>query len=250
MLFKYLLKRSSWRAKWLNQEILLIQAITGPSETFHNWDHVFFKFLCASFLTFCSERKRGGNCLARPRCTKPLRDVCAWLRLRFCCSNSCSPARSPFARKPLLSHIFIGSLSALDYRVREEVTATCISSCSRCIYRIRNVGVRELGIWNIGCETNCKMFVFVRGWESRPKKKKAKQTQNSVQKSSTKLYWCYIQLWDTSEKKKSGMILFFRLLCSVVYDSRHLETVWVVERQHIFVVIHVELGYNNISAFF
>lgn len=42
--------------------------------------------------------------------------------------NSCSPARSPSARKPLLSHIFIGSLSALDYRVQKEVPATCISS--------------------------------------------------------------------------------------------------------------------------
>lgn len=106
----------------------------------------------------------------------------AWLRLRFCRCNSCSPARSPLARKPLLSHIFIGSLSALDYRVRKEVPATCISSHSRCIYRIRNVGFRELGIWNIGCETSCKMFVFVRGWDTRQKKQPWKLSQKSFYK--------------------------------------------------------------------
>lgn len=54
--------------------------------------------------------------------------------------NSCSPARSPSARKPLLSHIFIGSLSALDYRVQKEVPATCISSRGWCTHRVTKVG--------------------------------------------------------------------------------------------------------------
>lgn len=93
--------------------------------------------------------------------------------------NSCSPARSPSATKPLLSHIFIGSLSALDYRVRKEVPATCISCRGWCIYRVRNVGFRELGIWNIGYKTSCRLFVFVRGG--------GKQTRNTPKTQSKKL---------------------------------------------------------------
>lgn len=164
------------------------------------------------------------SCFARPRCTKALRDVSvsAWLRLRFCCRNSCSPARSPLARKPLLSHIFIGSLSALDYRVRKEVPATCISSCSRCIYRMRNVGFRELAIWSIGCEISCKMFVFANVFAEGGKLEKNLQTnnpENSVQKAFTKLYWCYTQLWATRKKNQTWFIFqvsadFYFLLCT------------------------------------
>lgn len=150
--------------------------------------------------------------------------VFAWLRLRLCRCNSCSPARSPLARKPLLSHIFIGSLSALDYRVRREVPATCISSRSRRVYKIRNVGFRELGIWNIGSETSCRMFLFVRGWETRQKNSKTqykKLLQNYSDTTSS---------YELQEKKKKKNLAWFYFsdlswfLFSVVYGSKHLET--------------------------
>lgn len=172
-----------------------------------------------------------GSCFARPRCTKALRDVSvsAWLRLRFCCRNSCSPARSPLARKPLLSHIFIGSLSALDYRVRKEVPATWISSCSRCIYRMRNVGFRELGIWSIGCETSCKMFVFANIFAEGGKSEKTK-TKNQPWKLSPKSFYKIILMLHPvmSHKKKKSDVIYFSDLCwflfSVVYSSKYLET--------------------------